>query len=543
MTDRPSPPTARRDASAGIAAAALLLGASNLVSRVLGFGRDWLINFEFGATGQTDVYQASFTLPDFINYLLAGGALSVSLLPRMAELYAKRDGPADGITADRAFSVVCSAMIVAATVLVGLAMLAANPIIRWWFPGFTDQQVELTTHLTRIVLPAQLFFLVGGLFQAALLARQQFRAMALTPLLYNAGIIVGGLLGGKLGQIEGFSWGALAGALLGGLAVPVLAARPVVRMQFVWAPTHPEVKRFLWVAAPLMIGVSLTTVDEWLAKHYASALQAGAISWLMTARRVMLVPVGLLGAAAGQATGAFLARLHAEGDRVQMAQVLARAMAATVSLSLLFAGILCALAEPIVRLLFAYGKFGEADVQMTANALQVLAWAVPVWGAQQVMARAFYAVGDTWRPMIATSLVTVVMLPVYAHLSAWPGREIAGLCAAGVVGIALQAVALTAIAGRRLGFDGQAFLRAVAPAAAVASVGGVLAAVVDGWIGSAVTQAAVGLPFGSVIGRVIRLALGAAPWAVVIGVAASMTQLPGLPGRVQRLVRPASKAS
>ena len=534
----------KRDATAGIVAAALLLGASNLLSRVLGFGRDWLINYEFGATGQTDVYQASFTLPDFINYLLAGGALSVSLLPRMAQLYAKPNDQPGGMTADRAFSIVCTAMMAAAAVLVAIALLGAEPFIRFWFDGFTPQQVAQTAHLTRIILPAQLFFLVGGLFQAALLARQQFRALALTPLLYNGGIIVGGVVGGKLGQIEGFSWGALVGALLGGLLVPVLAARKVVSFRPVWAPMHPEIKRFLWIAAPLMIGVSLTTIDEWLAKHYGASLQPGTISWMMTARRVMLVPVGLLGAAAGQATGAFLARLHAEGDRVQMAAVLARTMGATVGLSLLLAAVLSALAEPTVRMLFAYGRFGEADVRQAAGALQLLAWAVPVWGAQQVLARAFYAVGDTWRPMIATTLVTVLMLPAYDRAAQWRGHEIAGLCLAAVVGIALQVIALSLLARRTLGFDIALFVRAVAPAAAIALVGGSGASAMDAWLGASVQASAGDFGLPALAARAARLGVSSAPWLGAVVLAGATIGLPGLPARVARMLqRRAKKAA
>ena len=322
MTVAASPPPVTTQQ--GIRAATLLLAASSLLSRVLGYGRDWLIAFEFGATGQTDVYQASFTLPDLINYLLAGGALSVSLLPRMAELYARQDlnpHSEHGFSeADRAFSVVCSAMMVAAVVLIGAAWWLAEPVAAWWFPGFSPEKIKQTAELTRIVLPAQLFFLVGGLVQAALLARQRFRAMALTPLFYNGGIIAGGLIGGQSGQIEGFSWGALLGALAGGLLVPVFAARHQLKFRFELAFRDAELWRFLWIAAPLMIGVSLTTVDEWLVKHYGSSLAAGSITWLMTARRVMLVPIGLLGTAAGQATGTYLARLYAEGKRDELAK-------------------------------------------------------------------------------------------------------------------------------------------------------------------------------------------------------------------------------
>lgn len=541
----PSPPDPTRPNSTQrrIRAAALLLAASSLLSRILGYGRDWLIAFEFGATGQTDVYQASFTLPDLINYLLAGGALSVSLLPRMAELYARQDAnpqPAGAITdADRAFSKVCSAMMVAAALLIGAAWLLAEPMVAWWFPGFSPDKVQQTAHLTRIVLPAQLFFLVGGLVQAALLARQRFRAMALTPLLYNGGIIVGGLIGGQAGQIEGFSWGALAGAALGGLLVPVLSARDQLKFRFEFRLTDPEVRRFLWIAAPLMIGVSLTTVDEWLVKRYGSTLAPGSISWLMTARRVMLVPIGLLGTAAGQATGTYLARLHAEGKRDEFAKTLANSLAAVIGLSLVFTAALVPLARPVVEFLFQYGRFSPVDAAATAQALVPLSIGIAAWGAQQVVARAFYATGDTWRPMAATTLVTAAMVPVYAALASWHSHEIVGLCLAGTLGISLQVAVLSLLAKRRLGLDLAQLARGTGRALVVAALAGAATWAADQFIAQPAAAALAGawtlraLPV--VVVRAIPLAIAGAAWLAVFLAAGGLLNMPGIPRRFNAL--------
>lgn len=524
----------------GIRAAALLLAASSLLSRILGYGRDWLIAFEFGATGQTDVYQASFTLPDLINYLLAGGALSVSLLPRMAELYARQDAtpqlPGTWTEADRAFSVVCSAMMVAATALIAAAWWLAEPAAAWWFPGFSAEKIQQTAHLTRIVLPAQLFFLVGGLLQAALLARQRFRAMALTPLLYNGGIIAGGLIGGQAGQIEGFSWGALVGALAGGLLVPALAARNQLNFRFELKLGDPEVRRFLWVAAPLMIGVSLTTVDEWLVKHYGSSLAAGSITWLMTARRVMLVPIGLLGSAAGQATGTYLAQLHAEGKREEFAKTLANSLAAVIGLSLVFTAALVPLARPTVDFLFQYGKFSPADAAATAEALVPLSIGIAAWGAQQVVARAFYATGDTWRPMVATTLVAAAMVPAYAALARWPGHEIVGLCLAGTVGISLQVAALSALAKSRMGLDLRQLARGAGRALVVALLAGLAAWTADLFAAQPLSEWLAGLSLlPAAVVRGAHLAIAGAAWMAVVLVAGGWLDMPGMPRRLVRL--------
>ncbi len=530
-------PSSPQSTQQGIRAAALLLAASSLLSRLLGYGRDWLIAYEFGATGQTDVYQASFTLPDLINYLLAGGALSVSLLPRMAELYAKQDRNPQAMgefsEADRAFSVVCTAMMVAALVLIGAAWLLAEPAVALWFPGFSADKIQQTVHLTRIVLPAQLFFLIGGLVQAALLARQRFRAMALTPLLYNGGIIVGGLIGGQAGQIEGFSWGALVGALLGGLLVPVIAARNQLKFRFELRLRDHEVRRFLWVAAPLMIGVSLTTVDEWLVKHFGSSLAPGSISWLMTARRVMLVPIGLLGTAAGQAAGTYLARLHAEGKREELATTLANSLAAVIGLSLVFTAALLPLAQPVVEFLFQYGRFSPADAAATAEALVPLSIGIAAWGAQQVMARAFYATGDTWRPMVATTIVTVGMFPVYQALAGWTGHEILGLCIAGTSGITLQVAVLAGLARKHLGLDLKQLLRGAAKAALVAVLAGLATAAADRWAAQPLAAWLAGLGAVPVaLVRAVQLAVAGAAWLAVLLVVGGLVSMPGMPRRL-----------
>lgn len=523
------------DLALRIRAVTLLLAMSSLLSRVLGYGRDWLINYEFGATGATDVYQASFTLPDMINYLLAGGALSVSLLPRLSALYAaERAGtqvpPQDGLShADRVFSIVFTAMLAVATLCVLLGELLAEPILRAWFDGFTEPQIQETVRLTRIVLPAQLFFLSGGLIQASLLARQSFKAMALTPLCYNFGIIAGGLIGSQTNDISGFSWGALAGALVGGLIVPAISARGRLHWRPIWKPKDPEMKAFLWTALPLMVGVSLTTVDEWLGRKFGSSLPPGSISWLNTARKVMLVPIGLLGQAAGQATGTFIARLHAEGQKQQLAEVLGKSLAAVIGLSLVLSGFLMVLPDTVIGVLFEYGKFRPQDSQMAASALVPLALGIAAWGAQAVLARAFYATGDTWRPMIASTCVTLAMIPLYQQAALHAG--IAGLGLVGSLGMTLQVLVLVILARKRLGFDLQLMLHEVKKAVLVA----LLAAVVAYGVKSLIRMH--DLHLSLTLRHWLEFTVCGLAWLLTFVTLGALLDMPGMPARLQPIVR------
>ena len=516
-----------QDVALRIRTIALLLGASNRLSRILGYGRDWLINYHFGANGLTDVYQASFTVPDMLNYLLAGGALSVSLMPRMAALYAqeaKEPPPAGEISpSNHTFSMIFTAMLVAAVVLVGLAEAFAEPAVRTLFHGFTPERIAQTTYLTRIVLPAQLFFLTGGLVQACTMARQDFKSVALTPLLYNFGIIAGGVIGSRSGHIEGFSYGALCGAAVGGLAVPAWMARNRLQYRFTWRPSDPEIRAFLWTALPLMIGVSLTTVDEWIGRYFGSQLAPGSISWLAMARRVMLVPIGLLGTATGQATGAFIARLFAEHKREELSDVLARSLAAVVGLSLVLSAALAALSQPVVGILFEYGHFHQADTVRTAAALVPLAFGIAAWGAQSVLSRALYATGDTWRPMLATTAVTLAMLPIYKYFSRW---EIVGLAAAGTIGMLAQALTLAALCRARLGLALRPLLVGVLRGLAVAVLAGLAALLMD--------RVCAPIFVAPRIGYLLRLAVAGSAWMLIVLVLGVLLKMPGLPRAVDR---------
>jgi len=518
-----------QDVALRIRTIALVLAASNLLSRVLGYGRDWLINYHFGANGLTDVYQASFTVPDMLNYLLAGGALSVSLMPRMASLYAQEatepPKPGDLSPSNRTFSIVFTVMLVAAVVLVGVAEALAERAVRALFHGFTPDRIAETTHLTRIVLPAQLFFLTGGLIQACTMARQDFKSVALTPLLYNFGIIAGGVIGSRTGHIEGFSYGALCGAAVGGLGMPAWMARKHLHYRFLWRPGDPEIRAFLWTALPLMIGVSLTTVDEWIGRYFGSQLAPGSISWLAMARRVMLVPIGLLGTATGQATGAFIARLFAEQKREELSDVLARSLAAVVGLSLVLSAALAALSVPVVGILFEYGRFQHADTLRTAAALVPLAFGVAAWGAQSVLSRALYATGDTWRPMLATTAVTVAMLPVYKYFSHW---EIVGLAAAGTLGMSAQALTLAVLCRARLGLAPRPLLVGVLRGLLVALVAGLAALLVD--------RSCAPIFVAPRSGYVARLAVAGSAWMLIVLVFGTLLKMPGLPRAVDMLL-------
>jgi putative peptidoglycan lipid II flippase len=296
------------------------------------------------------------------------------------------------------------------------------------------------------VLPAQIFFVTGGVVRAVLMAHGRFRTQAAAPLLYNGGIIVGGLV---TGDIEGFAWGALGGAILGQWAYPLWDMRQVGGVSLRVAPWDPRFHAYLWRALPLMIGVSLTTVDEWYEKYFGGQVGVGVIASLAYARRLMMAPVAIIGQAVAAAALPALAAMHAEGRGRDLDAALLGTLRATVALAIAAAGAVFVLATPIVTLVYQRGAFGADDVARVAPLLALLALAVPGWVAQQVAIRAFFAREETWRPMLLGSALAVAVIPLYRMLGDRLGGE--GLAIAGVIAISLNAAVTLVWAQLRFG--------------------------------------------------------------------------------------------
>ena len=433
----------------GIAAAIVAGGV--LLSRVLGLVRQMVFAGILGAGTKGDEYFVAFIIPDFLNYLLAGAYMAITLIPILTRRFARGDDE----DAWRAFWAITRPLAIGVGLLVLIAMPLVEPILRAIEPGFTEDQVATAARLTRIVLPAQIFFILGQLLTAVQFARERFVIPTLGPIIYNLAIIAGGLIGG-LGRddpaADGFAWGALAGAFLGIFLLQVWGAwREGLRLPRGSIRRHPSVRRYFILAIPLMLGQSLVVLDEQLLRTFGSFISDGGVSWLTFGRQTMLVPVGVIAQAAGVATYPFLARLVAEGKHREMAAAVGRAIRYILMFSLIATAALMALSIPSVRALYERGSFDAADTAMTAGTLVLFALGIPMWGAQQIYARGFYAREEMWAPVAIGTAATAVAFPVYWVLQDRMGVE--GLALASSIAISLYTVALGVEWYRRTGWE------------------------------------------------------------------------------------------
>jgi putative peptidoglycan lipid II flippase len=495
-------------------AAALIVSGGVLLSRILGVLRDVVFAGLLGADAVTDQYVAAFRIPDFMNYLLAGGFLSITFIPIFSRYLA--DGDEDG--GWRALTAIIRPIALAIAGLVVIGWVAAPFVIETIYPDFTAEQTTTTVRLTRIVLPAQVFFVTGALFSAVQYAKGAFFVPSLAPIIYNLGIISGGVgYAAAVGEAdpEGFIWGALIGAIVGNFALQWWGARRVgMRLGGDVPWRHPVLREYLLIALPLMIGQSIVVLDETFMSVFGDLVGDGAQTHLQYARRTMFVPVGVIAQAAGVAAYPFLARLFAEGRQRELAATVDKALRWVVVLAMGAAALLMAMSVPTIRVLFERGSFEVEDTAAAATALFFYAIAVPIWGGLQVLSRAFYARREMWTPVVIGTVATVIAIPLYVVLQR--GYGLRGVAVASVLALALYTATL-AFAWYRNQPEGGAAAGSIAESAARAvplvTFGG-LAAFGVSWgaeavIGASFIGAAVALVAGTAAFIAITLGLGA----------------------------------
>ena len=423
--------------------ATVVLMASTFLSRIIGLVRVKYIVWLFGSGMQADALNGAFVLPDMISYFLVGGAASITFVTILTR-YRDSGREAEG---ERSLSVILTTMYLVLGTAIVLAEVIAPWYIHWWFPGFDATKAALCVKLTRILLPAQLFFFAGGVFGAVLLVRKQFNVQAVTPLIYNLGTIVGGILLVKQLGVSSLAIGTVAGALFGPFLLNAYFARRAGTRYKPILDWHDEgLREWVRLSLPLIVGVSLVTADSWIIAHFASKT-SGAVSLMSYAKQIFTAPMAVLAQAAGAASMPFFASLWAKEKRFEFATVVADSVSRVACLGLLAASAMAALGRPLVDLLFIGGRFSAADAQQCAAYFAVFSFSMFLWSAQAIYSRAFYAAGNTFAPMAAGTVITVISLPIYAAFYHWYGAM--GLAFASDIGIALQTLTIALLLHQR----------------------------------------------------------------------------------------------
>jgi putative peptidoglycan lipid II flippase len=411
--------------------------ASSFGSGLLALVRIKYVNYLFGAGAAQDAYRAAFKLPDLLSYFLTGGAVAISLITILNRY--RESGDEEG--ADRALSVVLTTMFVVLAAGVILAEIAAPWYVWLANAGFRNDPVRanLCTSLTRIILPAQLFFFIGSCMSSRLQVRKIFLYQAGAPLVYNLGIILGAIfLHHQLG-IYSLAVGVLLGVIFGSFLLNTVGAfRTGLRYTFILGFRNPAFLEWFKLTLPLMIGVSLVMFDGFFLNYFAS-IAKGGITLIGNAKDLFNAPFNVIGPAAGAASLPFFASLYQQRREFDFSASVGRSVSRLFAVGMLVSAWMIALAPWLIDL-FKGGKFSHADVTTVTELFQILAITLAIWAVQGIYARAFYAASDTRTPAITGTVITILSIPMYYLL--FHAHGLTGLAIASDIGIFIQTATL-----------------------------------------------------------------------------------------------------
>ncbi|HEX5414086.1 MAG TPA: murein biosynthesis integral membrane protein MurJ [Chloroflexota bacterium] len=426
-----------------LAGAAAIVMVAYVASRLTGLLRDIAISYRFGTSPEYGAYVAAMQVPDLVFQVVAGAAVASAFIPVYSRYLADKD-PEEG------WQLVNSLFSIAVVILVPLILLVmvfTPQIMRILVSDFTPEYQQLAASLARVVLFAPLFFTIGSFSTSLLNAHQRFFLAAVAPSCYNLGIILGAVVLSRWFGIYGLALGALGGSFcflvvqLPGLRIVGFKFRP--RLDF----RHPGVIAVAKLMGPRTLGLAVTQLNFLVAIYLSSGI-VGGVPALRYAWTLTMLPLGVFAMAIGTAVFPSLAEQNATAAFEEMRQTLLNSLRFILYLTIPASIGLIVLSSSVVRLIYQRGEFDAASTALVSGALQFYAAGLLGMATIEILARAFYAMHDTWTPVKTGTLGMAINLILGVTLVRFMGLN--GLALATAIASTVEATALFSVGHRRL---------------------------------------------------------------------------------------------
>ncbi len=431
--------------------------------QVVGLLRRILVAQAFGAGAELDAFIAANRVSETLFNLVAGGALGSAFIPTFTGLLAKDENK----SAWKLASAVANWVALVLSLLAALAAIFAPQIVRHALaPGFSanPEQFALTIILLRIQLFSAILFGLSGLVMGILNSHQHFLIPALTPSMYQFGMIFGVLvLAPKMG-IHGLAWGVVIGAFFH----LVLQLPQLLKQHGNYALTlgfgDANVGEVIRLMGPRLLGVAVVQLNFWVNTWLASRMVSGSVVGIEYGFALMLMAqVAIAQSIATAAMPTFSAQ-YALGKLDEVRSSLAATIRGVLLLSIPAAVGLILLRVPLITMLYERGEWNARSTELVAWALLWYAIGLVGHAVMEILARAFYALHDTKTPVIvgigAMSLNVVFSIAFAALFERIGWMPHGGLALANSLATALEMVLLMILMRKRLGgIEGKAIAR------------------------------------------------------------------------------------
>lgn len=378
----------------GLHQAAYVLALFAFASQLLAIVRDRLLAHTFGAGSELDVYYAAFRIPDLL-FVLFASALSVFvLLPFVVQRTEQKDAASGAQVLSQMFTL----FLLVYAVLAGVLALTAPLYVDSLFPGLSESS-ELLTLMIQVLLLQPLLLGISSLCGVVTQMNHRFILYAISPLLYNVGIIIGIVFFypffGLLGLIYGVVAGALGHVLVQLPYVFSSSFRFGVTKVFEWS----LIRKILFIAVPRALTLSTNQLVMLVLISMATVMTVGSVSVFQFAANLQSVPLAIVGVSYSVAAFPTLSSLFAKQDQKGFNLQLLTAFRHIIFWSIPIIALVVVLRAQIVRVLLGSGEFDWSDTRLTAAVLAVFVLSLAAQAILLLLTRAFYACGRTFTPL------------------------------------------------------------------------------------------------------------------------------------------------
>ncbi len=384
----------------GLHEAAYLLATFALLSQVLGLVRDKLLAFSFGAGHQLDIYYAAFRIPDFI-FASVGSLVSASiLLPYFIDRFSKSEEEGKAFS-NAMFTIFFGLIVITSAV----AYIIAPVLIPKMLPGFAHDPSlpDLITSM-RIMLFSPFLLGLSNLFSSLTQMRHRFLVYAVSPALYNLGIIAGTVFLYPVIGIPGLAVGVAVGALMHmGIQIPFLMSEKILP-HFTFKIDWTRVKAIVYSSLPRTFTLSANQLASFVLVSFASLMATGSISVFNFAFNLQAVPLTIIGASYSSAVFPTLSRLYVENNIKEFLEKMIASARHIIFWSMPIMVLFIVLRAQIVRTVLGAGKFDWADTRITAAMLALFTVSTIGQSLIILFVRAFYAEGKTSKPLLINAI-------------------------------------------------------------------------------------------------------------------------------------------
>jgi len=436
--------------------ATALISVTSLLSYVIGLLRDRIIAINFGTTSATDAYNASFIIPDFLFNIFIAGALAAAFMPVFTEYLAK--------SKEEAYKI-ANTILTAGTLLIGgisvLAFIFMDKITPVLFSEIEIGMQQDITQMTRMMLLASLLFTISNTLGNILMAYKHFFSYAISPILYNLGIILGVIFfSDKFGI-----YSAAIGVIAGGILHCIIRIIDTFATEYRYHPqlqiSHPGFKQIIKLMIPQSVSLICVQLNLYIFSVVGLTIISGGLAAFNFARNIKSFPISLFGIAFATAVFPYLTSAISDNNKTEYTHHIQKTIQRILFFTIPSMVGMMFLAIPIVALILSGGIFQEESTKLTSLLLFFFTISIPFESLTHLLSRSFYAIQDTLTPMIVNIAATIYIAISTFWLA--PKLGIEWLAINTSVAFAIQVIVLAILLRKHLsGFKMKEFLSSLA---------------------------------------------------------------------------------